>query len=94
MGIIISDTDSKYCISLGFITLLFAVINPSEAEAYPKLAIQLDLRVFVCLVVCVGPLCVVPRGAERLFFFFAHTHALIQYRPLLTPFNKRTASFT
>lgn len=73
-GIISSDTDSKYCISLGFITLLYAIINPSEAEAYPKLAIRLDLRVFVCLVVCVEPLCVVPGEAEGFFFFFLLTH--------------------
>lgn len=66
-GIISSDTDSKYCISLGFITLLYAIINPSEAEACPKLAVQLDLRASECLAVCVGPLCVVPREADGFF---------------------------
>lgn len=50
LGIISSDTDSKYL--SGFHYPLFAIINPSKGEAYPKLAMQLDLRVFVCQVVC------------------------------------------
>lgn len=45
-GIISSDTDSKYL--SGFHYPLFAIINPSKGDAFPKLAMQVDLCVFVC----------------------------------------------
>lgn len=49
-GIISSDTDSKYL--SGFHYPLFAIINPSKREAFPKLAMQVDMSVLVCASVC------------------------------------------
>lgn len=45
-GIISSDTDSKYL--PGFHYLLFAIVNPSKGETFPKLPMQVYLCEFYC----------------------------------------------